>query len=333
MSVLPSDVPLSVFDVAPIVDGATARSALAATVESARAADELGYHRYWVAELHMKAVASAAPAVLTAAIAAGTRRIRVGSGGVMLLNHHPMVVAEQFGTLEALHPGRIDLGIGRAPGASHRVAAHLQGPDVTDTTFTERLRELLDNFARDDAAAAAAPFQAAPAVGNAPEVLLLATGTTSAAAAAELGLPLAFAHHLAPHSTDQALHVYRDGFRPSAALDRPRVIVSVSVLAADTDDRARRLIRPSQVKYLERTKRRRVRYPTPEAAAGYAMTADDERAVADKYAHVIVGDPGTVRERLAGLQRDTGADELMLKTETHDPADRRRSYELVMTGA
>jgi len=234
---------LSVLDTSPIVQGSTPRQALRNTVDLAVLADELGFYRYWVPEHHgMRGVASSAPAVLVGRLACATQRIRVGAGGVLLPNHAPIVVAEQFGTFAELHPGRIDLGLGRAPGGPRPVVDAVRPEsERTARTFREQLDELRSYLDPPDDA----PVRAIPALGgNTPPIWLLGSTATSAALAGELGLPYAFAHHLAPDAAADATRVYRRRFCPSAPAATPTTLVSVSVIAAEDDERARWLAAP-----------------------------------------------------------------------------------------
>ncbi|MER7082180.1 luciferase family oxidoreductase, group 1 [Saccharopolyspora kobensis] len=314
---------LSVLDTSPIVQGSTARQALHNTVDLARFADSLGYHRYWVPEHHgMRGVASCAPAVLVARIADATDRIRVGSGGVLLPNHAPLIVAEQFGTLEALHPGRIDLGLGRAPGGPPRAAAAVRGAR-TSAPFAELLHELLGYFEP-----AAEAVTAVPAVGNRPQVWVLGSGTASAELAGATGLPYAFAHHLNPGGLD-AVQLYRDSFRPSPVAAEPQVLVSASVIAADTDEHAEWLAGSTRLKVLSRTRGNRILLPSPQDAAAHPYTCADREEIAARRHEVVVGSPATVRAELETVLTTTGADELMVTTPVYDHAERRRSYELL----
>jgi luciferase family oxidoreductase group 1 len=318
-------VPLSVLDLVPIGSGSSATEALAGSTALARRAEELGYRRYWVAEHHgMPGVGSSSPAVLIAHLAAATSSIRIGSGGVMLPNHQPLVVAEQFGTLEALHPGRIDLGIGRAPGTDPRTARALRrgigllGAD----DFPEQLTELLAYFAGDG------PVTAIPAEGHRPAVWLLGSSGYSAQVAGLLGLPFAFAHHFSAENTLPALALYRELFRPSAVLDRPYAMIGAAALCAATDAEAHRLALPGALSFLELRLGRPGRVPSPEEAAAYPYTDEERRFVEDRIAGQLVGSVPTVRAAAVDLLDRTGADELMVVTTTHDPADRIRSYEL-----
>jgi luciferase family oxidoreductase group 1 len=295
-------------------------------------AERLGYHRYWVAEHHnMPGIASSAPAVLIAHLASITDRIRVGSGGVMLPNHAPLVIAEQFGMLEALHPGRIDLGIGRAPGTDPRTAAalrrtqHLQEPDLP-----EQLGELYGffngTFADDH------PYRgitAVPARGHQPAIWLLGSSDYSARLAGLLGLPFSFAHHFAAGNTLAALDVYRRSFRPSDALDAPYVMLGVAVLCADTHERATYLSRPADLAFLRLRSGRPGLYPTPEEAAAFNPTPHEKELIRSWSGARVVGDPATVGTELTALLERTGADELMVTTMAHGPDDRVRSYRLL----
>jgi len=309
---------LSVLDTSPIVAGSTARQALANTVDLAVLADELGYHRYWVPEHHgMRGVASAAPAVVAGRLADATRRIRVGAGGVLLPNHAPIVVAEQFGTLTAFHPGRIDLGLGRAPGGPRPAVDAVRAErERTARSFRAQIEELIGYFAGN----AAQPAKAVPAIGNTPGIWLLGTSPASARLAGELGLAYAFAHHLNPRDAAEATRTYRSSFRPSA-LEAPATLISVSVIAAETGERAEWLAGPTRVKVLRRLRGERILLPSPEEAAS--------QPGADLTDRLVVGSPATVRDRLRTVLEETGADELMLTTPVHDHDDRRRSYELV----
>jgi luciferase family oxidoreductase group 1 len=319
-------VPLSVLDLVPIGAGSTATAALATSTTLVRLVEQLGFHRYWVAEHHgMPGIASSAPAVLVAHLAGATERIRVGSGGVMLPNHQPLVVAEQFGTLDALHPGRIDLGIGRAPGTDPRTARALRrGADPLGVDdFPEQLGELLSYFRGEG------PVVAVPAQGQHPAVWLLGSSGYSAQVAGLLGLPFAFAHHFSSENTLPALDLYRRMFRPSDVLDEPYALIAASVLAAPDDDEARRLALPSALQFLQLRQGRPGAVPTPEDAAAYPYSAAERRFVEERLAGQVVGSPATVRAGVTDLVERTGVDELMIVTSTHDGADRLRSYELL----
>ncbi len=323
-----SPLPVSVLDLATVAEGSSPREALLATVAHAQLADELGLTRFWVAEHHnMAGIASSAPAVVIAAIAARTPRIRVGSGGVMLPNHAPLVIAEQFGTLEALHPGRIDLGIGRAPGTDRLTMQALRrgaGAESADE-FPRQLAELLALFDGDDDAG----IRATPGDGAGPPVWLLGSSGYSAQLAGLLGLPFSFAHHFSSGSTEQALDVYRRSFRASPVLDRPYVMLPVQVLCADDDHTAEALALPAALSFLRLRSGRPGRMPTPVQAAAHPWTNAEREAVALRQEQQAIGSPQTVAERIAELLRRTAADELMVTAMVHDPADRLRSLRLV----
>ncbi|WP_218134795.1 LLM class flavin-dependent oxidoreductase [Amycolatopsis xylanica] len=321
-----SDVPLSVLDLAPIVNGSDAGAALRNTIALSKHVEALGYHRYWLAEHHnMPGIASSATSVLIGQVAAATSTMRVGSGGVMLPNHASLVIAEQFGTLEALHPGRIDLGIGRAPGSDQRTAVALRGPGgLSAENFPQQLTELVEYFEVSEK-----PVRAAVAEGNKPPIWLLGSSGFSARLAGQLGLPFSFAHHFAPDNTLAAVRLYRDSFRPSEVLDAPYVMLGASVIAADTDEHARFLAGPSGLTFLSLRRGRPIPLPTPEEAAAYPYTDMDRLFVEDRFASSIIGSPETVHKGLETLLADTDADELMITTMVHAHADRVHSYDLV----
>ncbi|WP_174492010.1 LLM class flavin-dependent oxidoreductase [Amycolatopsis japonica] len=326
MTSLP-DIPLSVLDLSPVVAGGGVADSLRNTLDLARRTEALGYHRYWLAEHHnMPGIASSATAVMIGQVAAATERIRVGSGGVMLPNHAPLVVAEQFGTLEAFHPGRIDLGIGRAPGTDQRTALALRGPGgLSAENFPQQFAELLAYFEHSDQRA----VNAVTAEGNKPQVWLLGSSGFSARMAGELGLPFSFAHHFSAENTLPAVALYRDAFKPSDVLDEPYVMLGVSVVAAETDERAQYLAAPSGLTFLSLRKGRPIPLPTPEEAAAYPYTDIERVFIEDRASSSVIGSPETVHKGLETLLADTGADELMITTMVHDQADRVRSYELV----
>jgi luciferase family oxidoreductase group 1 len=320
-------VPLSVLDLAPVVEGSTPARALANSLELARRTERLGYTRLWVAEHHnMPGIASSAPAVLIAHLAAGTERIRLGSGGVMLPNHAPLVIAEQFGTLESLHPGRIDLGLGRAPGTdpytAHALRRDASGSDGDD--FPAQLGELLGYFR-----GSVPHISATPGEGAEPAVWLLGSSGFSAQLAGLLGLPFAFAHHFMPRNTLPALALYREHFTPSQWLDKPYAMLCAGVICADTDEDAERLAAPGRLSILSLRHGRPRRLPTPAEAAAHPFTDADRALIASFAGGHVVGGPETVRAGLELLLDETGVDELMISTSTYELADRLRSYELV----
>ncbi|MFI7436227.1 LLM class flavin-dependent oxidoreductase [Micromonospora haikouensis] len=322
------DVPLSVLDVAPVAAGSTVGEALRHTTELARRAEELGYRRFWVAEHHnMPAIASSAPAVLIAHLAAHTSTIRLGSGGVMLPNHAPLVVAEQFGTLEALHPGRIDLGIGRAPGTDQVTALALRRTmeGLSAEGFPRELADLMGYFTGEHAG----PIVATPGRGEQPQVWLLGSSGFSAQLAGLLGLPFSFAHHFSAQHTLPALALYRQHFRPSRWLSEPYAMVAVNAICAETDERAQWLAGPSALAFLKLRSGRPQPLASPEEAAAYPYTAAEREFVVQRREGQAMGSPETVGRQLTELLARTGADELMLTSMVYDGADRVRSFELV----
>ncbi|MEV0686358.1 LLM class flavin-dependent oxidoreductase [Nocardia sp. NPDC050378] len=322
-----SPVTLSVLDLAPVQADATAGEALHATTRFAQRAEELGMHRFWVAEHHnMPGIASSAPAVVLAHLAASTSRIRVGSGGVMLPNHAPLVVAEQFGTLEALHPGRVDLGIGRAPGTDPATARALRrhADGLGAESFPRELTALMGYFGGTDPDG----IVATPGRGTRPEMWLLGSSGYSAQVAAVLGLPFAFAHHFAGENTAAALALYRDNFRPSPILAEPYSMVAVSAICADTDAEADRLAAPRDLAFVNLRAGRPQALATPEQADGFPGSDAERHFAAQRKAGQLQGSPETVRAQAAQLIEDTRPDELMLTTLVYDIDTRIRSLEL-----
>ncbi|MFE6687994.1 LLM class flavin-dependent oxidoreductase [Streptomyces sp. NPDC057743] len=338
-------VPLSVLDLVTVGAGTTATDAVRTSVELARTAERRGFHRYWVAEHHsMPGVASSSPAVLLAHLAAHTDRIRLGSGGVMLPNHAPLVIAEQFGTLEAMAPGRIDLGLGRAPGTDGATAAALrrterlhEGAEEFPQLLAELTRFLDDDFPAGHPYArihaVPGPVQATAPGGvqspHRPPLWLLGSSGFSAQLAGTLGLPFAFAHHFSAANTLPALDLYRSSFRPSAVLAEPYALIGVSALAAEDEREADRQVRTGALAMLRLRTGRPGLVPTPEEAAAHQFS-DVERDFVDSWlGNVIHGTPDAVRQGLDDLAKRTGADELMITANAHTGAARRRSYELI----
>lgn len=321
-------IPLSVLDLATVASGGTPADALRDTTAIAVATEALGYHRFWVAEHHaMAAVASSAPAVLLAHVASATSTMRLGSGGVMLPNHAPLVIAEQFATLEALHPGRIDLGLGRAPGTDHVTARALRRDgDLQATSFPNDVVELINYLVPQASPPHPAPT---PGAGYLPDVWLLGSSTFSAHLAGQLGLPFSFAYHFAPPMLDQAVETYRSTFRPSRFLEYPYFMVTASVICAEDDDRARWLAGSSALNVLQRAKGRPGPLPSPEEAARTVMSDADAGYVNETLASHFIGSPERVSEGLEGLRQRTQADEIMVSTRIHGFDERRRSYELL----
>lgn len=328
-----STIPLSVLDVALIEDGTTAAQTLSTTIAAAQHAEQLGCARFWVAEHHTPGVASASPAVVTAAVAGATTSIRVGAGGVLLPNHPPFLVAEDFGTLGAFSPGRIDLGIGRGAGTTSAAVTALVrpgAPEPTETSHRRDLEALLGAFRATDPDAV--PVTARP--GTAPEVWVLGTSTASASLAAELGLPLCFAHHIRPTTSVESIARYREAFRPSSWSSRPHVMLSVAATVAATDEEADVLARPFDVYLAEQlVGGTATSVPTPEQAARHVLTDAQEQFLAVRRSHQVQGCPDTAARQLAEIVRGTAPDELIALTPVSDPVARRRSLAQLMAVA
>lgn len=338
-------VPLSVLDLVTVGQGSTAVEALRTSVRLAQLAEARGYHRHWVAEHHsMPGVASSSPAVILAHLAAHTRRIRLGSGGVMLPNHAPLVIAEQFGTLEALAPGRVDLGLGRAPGTDGATAAALRRTDRPGGSaeargegaedFPQQLAELtrfLDDDFPDGHPYARIHAVPGPVQGPAgrPPIWLLGSSGFSARLAGVLGMPFAFAHHFSAQNTVPALDLYRESFRPSVALDSPYAVIGVAALAADEEREARRQVLTGALSMLRLRTGRPGLIPTPEEAEAYSFTPLEREFTEGWLSNVVHGTPDAVRAGLDALQKRTGADELMITANAHGGEHRLRSYELI----
>jgi luciferase family oxidoreductase group 1 len=321
-------VPFSILDLAPIVRGGTAGDALQRALDLARHAERLGYRRYWLAEHHnMPGIASAATAVVIGHVAAGTSTIRVGSGGVMLPNHAPLVIAEQFGTLEALFPGRIDLGLGRAPGTDQLTARALRrGHQDSADTFPQDVQELQGYFRP---AVTNQAVQAVPGGGLAVPIWLLGSSLFSAQLAAALGLPFAFASHFAPDHLDEALELYRGKFRPSSALRQPYAMAAIAVFAADTDAAAARLFTSLQQSFVQLRRGTPGLLPPPVATMDGLWSPIEQAGVEHAFSEAVVGSPATVKRGIGDFLRRTRVDELMVTAAIHDHAARLRSFELV----
>jgi luciferase family oxidoreductase group 1 len=322
-----SAVPFSVLDLAPIVEGGGAAQAFANARDLARHAERWGFSRYWLAEHHnMPGIASAATSLAIAHVAAGTSTIRVGAGGIMLPNHAPLVIAEQFGTLDALYPGRIDLGLGRAPGTDPATARALRRTLAGDVDrFPEDVAELMAYFRP---AVPGQRVRAVPGAGADVAVWILGSSLYGAEMAAAFGLPYAFASHFAPHHLRQALEIYRSLFRPSATLAKPYVMLGVNVVAAESDAQAAHLLTSLQQAFVNLRSGNPT--PLPPPVEGFAARLSPEQAAMldDVLACAAIGSPATVRDRLAGLIAETGADELILTSQIHDHRARVRSFEI-----
>ncbi|HYD96993.1 MAG TPA: LLM class flavin-dependent oxidoreductase [Noviherbaspirillum sp.] len=325
------DIPLSILDLAPIQQGGTAADAFQRTLDLARHADRWGYHRYWLAEHHgMPAIASAATAVAISYVAAGTTRIRVGAGGVMLPNHAPLVVAEQFGTLESLYPGRIDLGLGRAPGSNQLVARALRrGLQADGEEFPQLLAELRGYFRPRGTDSGAARVRAVPGEGLSIPIWLLGSSDFSARLAGHLGLPFAFAGQFSPAYLQEALALYRHCFQPSDALQKPHVMVGLNVFAADSDEEARRLSTTHQQMHVNLIRGLPGQMPPPVDSMDGLWSPLEQASVEATLRVSITGAPDTVRRRLQAFIDDTQADELIVNTMIFDHAARLRSYEIL----
>ena len=320
-------IPFSVLDLSPVLAGETPREALGHSAALARHAEALGFHRFWLAEHHnMPGIASAATAVVIGHVAGATSTIRVGSGGVMLPNHSPLVIAEQFGTLASLHPGRIDLGLGRAPGGDGTTLRALRrAPDTADR-FPRDVQELQHLFRP---AEEGQPLRAVPGAGLDVPIYLLGSSTFSAELAGLLGLPFAFAAHFAPDALGAALDLYRASFRPSAQCVEPYAIVAVTVVAADTDAEARRLFTSLQQAFVSlRRGTPGLLQPPIDDIASFA--SPPERAGVERaLRYAVVGSPATVERGIAKLLGETAAEELLVTAQIYDQDARRRSFSLV----
>ena len=325
--------PLSVLDLSPITTGHSGATALRNSLDLAQLADRLGYTRYWVAEHHnLPSVASSAPDIMIGQIAALTRRMRVGSGGVMLPNHAPLMVAERFKVLEALFPGRIDLGLGRAPGTDPLTSVALRRrQDMRDEDdFLERFQELMLIETR--GFPEGHPFRnvrAMPADVPLPPIYLLGSSGYSAELAAAIGAGFSFAHHFSTHDAVDAMTSYRAHFKPSPALSRPHAILAVAVVAADTDEEAERLAATIDLNFVRRQKGEYLPLASPEEALAYQYSPIDRERIRQGRERLFVGAPKTILARLLPFIAATHADEVMITTMIYDHAARRHSYELM----
>src|SRR5579863_6198410 len=325
--------PLSVLDISPVPSGSSSSDALRNTLDLAKLTDALGYRRYWLAEHHNTAlIASTSPEVMIGHVADVTQRMRVGSGGIMLPNHAPLKVAETFRVLEALHPGRVDLGIGRAPGTDPLTALALRrsrealGAD----DFPARLNDLLTFL--DQGFPQGHPLERIRAMPDdvpMPEIWLLGSSDFSAELSAQMGLRFAFAHHIAPWPAIGALRLYREHFQPSEFLAQPESLIGVSVVCADTEARAEELARPLALTLLRFRSGKMGRFPSIEEATNYQFSPEELQIVEMNRDRSFIGTPEKVHAQLTTLAERAGVDEIMITTMTHEHADRRRSYELL----
>jgi luciferase family oxidoreductase group 1 len=317
----------SILDLAPVIEGGDAGQAFRNTLDLARHAENWEYHRYWLAEHHnMPGIASAATSVVIGYVAGGTERIRVGAGGIMLPNHAPLVIAEQFGTLESLYPGRIDLALGRAPGSDQATARALRRYlGSSGDTFPHDLIELISYFPD---ALPGQRVQAVPGAGLKVPIYLLGSSDFSARLAAELGLPFAFASHFAPDYLHVALQIYRREFKPSAELKEPYVIVGAGVYAADNDHEARRLFTSAQLQVLSLIRGHPGKLPPPVDKMDDYWTPEEQAAIEHRSRYTAVGSADTVRKRLQTFLEETGADEIIATAQIYDHAARLHSFEI-----
>jgi luciferase family oxidoreductase group 1 len=323
---MPHMIPFSILDLAPITEGSTAAESFRNSLDLAQHGERWGYNRFWLAEHHgMPGIASAATSVLMCYVANGTSTIRVGAGGIMLPNHSPLVIAEQFGTLESLFPGRIDLGLGRAPGSDHTTARALRRNLASDADeFPQDVVELMDYFAGSPRRS----VRAVPGAGLHVPIWILGSSLFGAQLAAALGLPYAFASHFAPQMMMQAIDIYRSTFRPSAQLDKPYVMLGFNVFAAPTDEEAQYLATSMQQAFVSLRSGRPTQLKPP--VRGYLEQLGlPERMMLDSVLSCsAIGAPGTVAQQLKAFVERTGADELMITSQIFDHAARLRSYEI-----
>jgi len=321
-----NSIPFSILDLVPVAQGSTVNQALQNARDLAQHAEKWGYNRYWLAEHHnMTGVASAATSVVIGYIAGGTKTIRVGSGGIMLPNHSPLVIAEQFGTLASLYPGRVDLGVGRAPGSDQVTARalrrNLTGPD----TFPQDVVDLRQYF---QAAQPGQAVQAMPGAGLNVPIWILGSSLFGAQLAAMLGLPFAFASHFAPDALMQALHVYRTQFVPSETLAKPYVMLGINVVAADTDEEARRLFTSVQQQFINLRRGTPGQLPPPVDRPDLLEYAIQQSGANQMLRYAVVGSPETVRRGLTNFIEQTQVDELMTTAQIFDHSARLRSFEI-----
>jgi luciferase family oxidoreductase group 1 len=322
---------LSVLDLSPIAQGSTAAASFANSLGLARHAEQLGYQRYWLAEHHgMPGIASAATAVLLAHIGGGTSTIRIGAGGIMLPNHSPLVIAEQFGTLESLFPGRIDLGLGRAPGSDPQTARALRRHLQSDADeFPQDVLELMD-FLSDSPRQ---PVRAVPGTGLRMPIWILGSSLYGAQLAALLGLPFAFASHFAPAQMMDAIAIYRERFTPSAQQDRPYVMLGFNVFAADSDEQAQIMATSAQQAFINLRSGRPGQLPPPRPGYQQQLGAPEQAVLRNLLACSAIGSVETVREQMHAFAERTGADELMIAGQIFDPQARLHSYSIAMQAA
>jgi luciferase family oxidoreductase group 1 len=321
-------IPLSILDLSPVPEGGSTGQALRNSIDLARHTEALGYQRFWMAEHHnMPGIASAATAVALAHVAVATSTIRIGAGGIMLPNHAPLLIAEQFGTLAALHPGRVDLGLGRAPGSDQIAARAMRRNLAADVDqFPRDVVELMSYFLPTEPGQV---LQAVPGAGEDAEIWILGSSTFGAQLAAHLGLPYAFASHFAPGQLRDAIAIYRGRFRASDRLQKPHVMLGINVFAADTDAEARRLFSSLQRAFVNLRRGRPGRLPPPVDDFEAGLDRYGRAILADALSCSVVGGPRTVREGVEAFVAATGADELMVTAQIFDHVARKRSFEIL----
>jgi luciferase family oxidoreductase group 1 len=325
------DVPFSILDLAPVIKGGTPADSFHNSLDLARHAEKWGYHRYWLAEHHnMPGIASSATSLVIGYVAAGTEKIRVGSGGIMLPNHAPLMIAEQFGTLESMYPGRIDLGLGRAPGSDQPAMRAIRrglGSDGSD--FPEQLSELRSYL--DPASFDSRPpgVRAIPGEGLTIPIWLLGSSGFSAQLAGQLGLPFAFASHFAPDYILPALHLYRSNFRPSEVLDKPYAMIGLNIVAADTEDEAQRLSTSQKLQFLNIIRGRTGQLGPPVESMDTLWAPHEKAHLQSMMTYSIVGDKSILRDKLEFFLKETEADEFIVAAQIYDHQARLRSYELL----
>lgn len=325
-----TNIPFSILDLAPVPEGASIQEALHRSLNLAKLAEQRGYHRYWLAEHHnMPGIASAATSLLIGYLAANTQTLHLGSGGVMLPNHAPLVIAEQFGTLEALYPGRIDLGLGRAPGSDPRtmmaLRRHMTHQDVD--TFPRDVEELVNWL---DACDPSTPVKPVPGFGSRVPVWLLGSSLYSAQLAAQMGLPFGFASHFAPDMLLQALHVYRSQFQPSSRLQKPYALVCINMVVADSNREAEFLFTSTQQAFVNLRRGNTSQLPPPVDDIDSVWSPAEQYGVQQALSMSLVGDKAKVRHGLQAILRETQADEIMINGQIFDNDARLHSFELAM---
>ncbi|AQX54942.1 LLM class flavin-dependent oxidoreductase [Priestia flexa] len=324
------NIPISVLDLSPVLEGSTVADALRNTLDLAQHVEKWGYNRYWLAEHHnMSGIASSATSVVIGHVAAGTSTIRVGSGGIMLPNHSPLVIAEHFGTLESLFPGRIDLGLGRAPGTDQLTAQALRRGRMSDGQDFPDLLDELRAYLAVPSDEQPLPVRAVPGEGLEVPIWLLGSSGFSAQLAAQLGLPFSFASHFSPNNTLGALQMYRRYFQPSEVLDKPYAMLGVNVIAADTDREAERLATSLQQQFLNLIRNKPGKLKAPVDNMDKIWSEFEKATLQQQLGSSIIGGPETVKRKLESFIAETNADELMINAQIYDHKARLRSYEIV----